>query len=180
MRREASGPAAAKAMAGEVNSNSNRSDKITFIMRLKIIVALLLVVGVGFSVWDYKSWRREEIREYGKGPKINVQSSMFNVQLTEIYQNDELGIRLKYPADWEIEKNLKIEKSGKNLPDLVDEEVARLGKLDREPDHVSTNVTVLTKDGNQTALTKKGDVFIKIISPMEGLAGEIAKSLVSF
>ena len=139
-----------------------------------------MIAGMAFSVWDYKQWRGEEMRNFGQGPSSNPKSQIPNPKLAEVYQDDEWGIRFKYPVGWKIEENLKIEKTEKNLPDLVDDEVARLGKLDREPDHVSTDIIVLTKDGNQTALTKKGDIYIKIASLTEGLAGEMAKSLVFF
>lgn len=135
-------------------------------------------MGIVLSIWDFVSWRREETKNFGQGPKLNIQDSIFNVQLTEVYQNE--FFRLRYPAGWEVEKMITWEDTEKNLPDLVDEEAVRLGKLDRELDHVSTIITVLTKDGRQTALTKKGNIYIKITGTVEGLAGEIAKSLVSF
>lgn len=173
VRREASGPAARTGVI--VSSNSNRDVKIVF---MKIILALLVAVGIVASVWDYKSWRKEETRNFGQGPKLNVQDSMFNVQLTEVYQNEVF--RLRYPEGWKIEEAVKFERTEKNLPDIVDEEVVRIGKLDREPDHPDTDITVLTSAGRQTAITKNGTVVIKIEGPDGGIVGEIAKSLVFF
>lgn len=143
-------------------------------MRTKAILALLLAVGIVVSVWDYKSWRREETRNFGQGP------GSASIALTEIYQNDEWGIRLKYPEEWNVEEMLTLERTAKNLPDIVDEEIAKIGKLDREPDHPNTNITVVTWDGKQMAITKNGMVVVKIEGPDGGIVGEMAKSLVFF
>lgn len=176
MRREAFGPSFAKATEGKpANANrSSRNDKMALSMRIKIIIALLLVVGIGFSIWDYRSWRKEETRNFGQGPGST------SVALTRIYQNDEWGVRLKYPEGWDIEKTVRFERTEKNLPDIVDEEVARIGKLDHEPDHPDTDITVLTWEGRQMAITKNGTVVVKIEGPDGGIVGEMAKSLVFF
>lgn len=157
-----------------VNRNSNRNDKIALIMRSRIIVALLLATGVVFSIRDYKSWRKEETRNFGQGP------GAASVALTEIYQNDEWGVRLKYPGGWSVEEALTLERTEKNLPDIVDEETAKIGKLDREPDHPDTNITVLTWGGKQMAITKSGTTVVRIVGPDGGIVGEMAKSLAFF
>ena len=174
MRREALGPACAKATAGEVNSNRNRNDKIALIMLVRIIVALLVAVGIAFSIRDYKSWRSEETKNFGQGPG----SASF--KLNQVYQNDEWGIRMKYPEGWDIEQTVKFERTEKNLPDIVDEEIAKIGNLDREPDHPETNITVLTRGGRQMAITKGGMVVVRIEGPDGGVVGEMAKSLAFF
>lgn len=143
-------------------------------MRARTILALLLAVGIAFSVWDYKSWRNEETKNFGQGP------GGVSVTLTQIYQNDEWGVRMKYPEGWRIEEAVKFERTEKNLPDIVDEEIAKIGKLDREPDHIDTNITVLTRNGRQTAITKNGTVVVKIEGPDGGVVGEMAKGLVFF
>jgi len=171
-RREASGLAANTGVT--VNSNSNRNDKIALIMRVRIIVALLLAVGLGFSVWDYKNWRKEETKNFGHGP------GDASVTLTQIYQNDEWGVRLKYPEGWDMEQAVTFERTEKNLPDIVDEEIAKNGRPDREPDHPDTDITVLTRNGRQMAITKNGAVVVRIEGPDGGIVGEMAKSLAFF
>ncbi len=143
-------------------------------MRAGVIVSLLLAVGMALSIWDYKSWRSEETKNFGYGP------GDVSVALTQVYQNDEWGVRMKYPEGWDIEQTVRFERTEKNLPDIVDGEVAKIGKLDREPDHIDTDITVLTWSGRQMAITKGGMVVVRIEGPDRGVVGEMAKTLVFF
>lgn len=148
-------------------------------MRLKYILALLIGVGVVFSVWDYKKWRNEETRNFGQGSGTSRITNN-ELRITQVYQNDEWGVRIKYPEGWNVEQTVKFERTERNLPDIVDDEVVKIGKLDREPDHVDTNITILTWRGRQMAITKGGMTVVKIEGPDGGTVGEMAKSLVFF
>lgn len=164
------GEAAAKAVGvvcATSMSKTRRNGTIFFNM-YKWIVALLIVVGVAVSVWDYKNWKYEETRNYGYGP-----DTAFSLVINRTYQNKLAGVRIRYPGEWEVKVNPKFEvknlkltfndvvtkndrvwvvKLGgkmtvyvarltKNMPDEVNNEVAlinKISKLNREREYVGT------------------------------------------
>lgn len=64
-------------------------------------IALLLLVGIGYSIWDYKKWRWEETRAFGQGPEESAKSEVLSAKLI-IYQNGVVGVRIKYPEGLQI------------------------------------------------------------------------------
>jgi hypothetical protein len=126
---------------------------------LWIIIGTLVIIGVGFTFWDYIQWRHEELDRYGQGWKDLEAPAM---QLEQMYQSKLLGVRLRLPAGWKIEdEGRKIEVEGimtvtittsqEGLTDLVNSEVAKLkasGKeLAWEREYVTTekmDMTVIT------------------------------------
>lgn len=93
-------------------------------MKLKIIITLLLLAGIGYSVWDYKKWRWEETRAFGKGPEESAKSEVLSTKLI-IYQNGVVGIRIKYPEGFKINENPKFEVLN---PKQKFEDVVRMGE----------------------------------------------------
>lgn len=137
-------------------------------------LGVLIFVGTGVSVWDYKNWRYEETKNYGHGPEF-----VKPLELTKQYQNKIAGLRMRYPAGWEVyvdakfkmqdarfnltdlvkigervevamigEVTIGVERINKNFPDVVNAEVAELPvKLARERDYIvvsTADMVVLT------------------------------------
>ena len=76
-------------------------------MKMRIIITLLLLAGIGYSVWDYKKWRWEETHAFGKGPN---EDSRFKIQDSRlvIYQNNVVGVRIKYPEGMQVNEDSKL------------------------------------------------------------------------
>ncbi len=141
-----------------------------------IVVATVLSLGVGFTVWDYMKWKHAETDQFGKGPSVYPV-----LKLTHMYQSGVVGVRIKYPTDWKateskdgvisLGSNMKVvtEKTDKNLTDIADEfvknEIDAGKRMAKEREYINTDqvsVTVLTFE--------YGDVYKKV-----GLAWEKGK-----
>lgn len=136
---------------------------------MKYVLAVLIIGGVVFSVWDYKQWRKAETAKYGHGPVASEA-----VALTKTYFGK--GYRLKYPEGWtaskdklreatgEVEVGFKAMTTKENLVDIVDREA---GGVTRERDNITnenTVLTVLTWEGadevRQKGFAKKGEKLV--------------------
>lgn len=137
----------------------------------------LIVIGVGVTLVDYQQWRHAELDRYGQGwSDLNPPAPA----LTRLYQNLELGIRMRLPEKTEVDKILKIgvNTSDIGLTDLVRDEAERIknegNKLSRDWEYVNTekiNLTVLTWNEDtagggqmtrQLVMAKKANRVLKI------------------
>ena len=85
----------------------------------KIAVGLLLVIGVGITVWDYRQWRSAETAKYGQGWGDIDKPAL---ALTSMYQDEGGGLRMRLPAGWSQEMfKIATRTETRNLTDLVDE-----------------------------------------------------------
>ena len=76
-----------------------------------MIISLLLLMGIGYSVWDYKKWRWEETHAFGKGPEEDSRLKTQDSRLI-IYQNSVVGIRIKYPEGLQISEGSRFKVQG--------------------------------------------------------------------
>jgi len=99
-------PGAANTGVVKVNSKSNRVRDVTILLGMKvwIILALLISAGVGVSVVDYRNWRNEETKNYGHGPRENLEEAL---ELGSRYINSYAGIRFRYPEGWKMEEKVR-------------------------------------------------------------------------
>lgn len=67
--------------------------------------AMLLAGGVGYSVYDYRVWRKAELGNFGHGYNDYLEPAM---RLTKLYQNPVMGVRIKYPEGWKAQENDKL------------------------------------------------------------------------
>lgn len=71
-----------------------------------IILGVALAMGVALSVRDWQRWRYEETKNYGHGPggagELEEQARR---RKWALYQNEAVGIRLRYPEGWEVKEN---------------------------------------------------------------------------
>ncbi len=65
------------------------------------VCAILLALGVGYSIYDYRVWRYQETVNYGHGPSDN-QPREVKPDLVQVYKNDYLDLRLRLPETWVI------------------------------------------------------------------------------
>ncbi len=64
-----------------------------------LIIGILIVFGVGWTIKDYREWRRLETQNYGQGWKdLRAEAR----PLTREYRNDELGITADLPDGLKI------------------------------------------------------------------------------
>ncbi len=130
-----------------------------------VVVAVILIIGVMFTLWDYKQWRHAELDRFGQGWADVGQAAR---EITRMYQGDLAEYRMRIPQEWKIlqkeseNRGLKIvgegveitssvtERAG-NLADLVDARVMELkGRgipLRQEREYINSekiNLTVLT------------------------------------
>jgi len=80
--------------------------------RWQVGLWILIVVGVGVTLVDYKKWRWEETRRFGHGYEEQLEPA---VPLTKVYQNDIAGVRVKYPGEWGAEENSKFNLQNSNV-----------------------------------------------------------------
>ncbi|KKU01650.1 MAG: hypothetical protein UY06_C0052G0005 [Candidatus Amesbacteria bacterium GW2011_GWA2_47_70] len=144
---------------------------------LLLVVGSLLIVGIGFTVWDYKLWRIEETKNYGQGWEENKGVAPAQ-KLAGVYTNKLLKFRIKYPQDWEAKDmtfsepfgrakiTVTVEKDTRDLPIIADE---MAGGITRERNYINTesaSLVILTwagvKETKQVALAKKEDRLYKI------------------
>ena len=90
--------------------------RMTLRMVVKVILALLVVVGIGLSVKDYRAWKWEETRNYGHGP---VEALGKPMELNGRYINPVVGIRVKYPEGWVSTGKVGLKTVGKNKAEVV-------------------------------------------------------------
>lgn len=145
-----------------------------------LVIGLLLIAGVGFTLWDYKNWRWEETHKFGQGGQATSEF-LPAMKLEGVFSNRIRGVRIKYPKSWDVGEmefrepfgrakvSIKVKKDTANLSDIAD---SKAFGVTRERDYLDANglaVTILTWDGEsqvkQVALAKKGDrlVMIEII-----------------
>ena len=159
---------------------------------MKFILAFLIITGLGVSVWDYRSWRHEETKNFGQGPV-----GAAPLELTRVYQNKTAGFRVRYPDGWEIKENFKfkilnfkvryrvvemgpvkmsVEKKNANMPDITNDEVKKIGKLAREREYIGLGqgtAVILTWVGNghffQRAMVEHREqiVVLDLEAPMD-------------
>lgn len=149
---------------------------------LLIVVSLLLIVGVGFSFWDYKNWRHIEKDRYGYGPKEAEKWEEARL-LDKLFESQKGRWRLRYPGGWTLEERIGeikiIEPEGevvmviktrpinKSLPDVADE-IGMGASRDREyvKGEQGEGVTILTWDGDnyieQKAISEKSGKLVEI------------------
>ncbi|MEK9201318.1 MAG: hypothetical protein AAB909_05100 [Patescibacteria group bacterium] len=80
---------------------------------VKTAIGVLLIIGVVFSIRDYKIWRSEETRYYGQGVRANIGPKPETLKPEVIYQNNLVGLRIKHPTDWQIVVNPDVVPDGK-------------------------------------------------------------------
>lgn len=145
-----------------------------------LVIGLLLIAGVGFTLWDYKNWRWEETHKFGQGGQATSEF-LPAMKLEGVFSNRIRGVRIKYPKSWDVGEmefrepfgrakvSIKVKKDTANLSDIAD---SKAFGVTRERDYLDANglaVIILTWDGEsqvkQVALAKKGDrlVMIEII-----------------
>lgn len=78
--------------------------------KLWIIWAGLVVLGVSFSVIDYKAWRKAETDKYGQGWGGQEQVAEI-APLVGPYVNKVWRARIKYPQDWKVSENVEYSES---------------------------------------------------------------------
>jgi hypothetical protein len=69
-----------------------------------LVVGVLLVGGIGFTVWDYKNWRYLETSNYGQG-NPDEQGILPASSLALPYVSNHGRFRVKYPTGWNIREN---------------------------------------------------------------------------
>jgi len=135
--------------------------------RLDVLLLVVLVVGIVFTLVDYKKWRDIEFGRYGQGPTTN-QPIAPALSLEGRYQNTLVRLRVAYPASWKVFENpatadakhppkidklvevvrfdagnevlayVTAEKISRNLVDEMDS-VAKKFTLSREREYISTD-----------------------------------------
>lgn len=67
----------------------------------RVILIMTIVVGIVFSVLDYRDWKRAEMENFGKG---SAETAAYKAAQTLVgpYTNDVAKIRLRYPDGWEV------------------------------------------------------------------------------
>lgn len=99
-----------------------------------VVLGVVLTIGVGYSVYDYKTWRYEELKNYGHGPG-DTQPKIQLPELVQLYRNEVVRIRLRVPAGWVIQENPKFQVLNPKSPPVLAnllvpekrEEVAKFG-----------------------------------------------------
>ena len=136
-----------------------------------MVIGLLLIAGVGFTLWDYKNWRWEETHKFGQGGQATSEF-LPAMKLEGVFSNRIRGVRIKYPKSWDVGEmefrepfgrakvSIKVKKDTANLSDIAD---SKAFGVTRERDYLDANglaVIILTWDGEsqvkQVALAKKG------------------------
>ena len=160
-------------------------------------MGLLGLFGLFGSIWEYKTWRREETSNYGQGweqTKVLKESET----LVGPYINEKQGFRIRYPKNWQVKedkvstafyldsKSIQVKQITTNLnfPDLVD---SLASGVIRDRDYIESWV-ILTFEGSQKALTQKGNkiYLITAVTPTKNwneyelTFKEVYKSLVIF
>lgn len=128
-----------------------RNDRILFMGRIVLIVALLMTLGVGgvFSYRDYKEWKNEELKNYGHGPGGLYANPL---EAKEHFENQFVGIKFNYPSEWKIEVNKRFVVSNPKLvfktyvtPNVIQELVGFERVTDGGKEEVGVNVGIVAK-----------------------------------
>lgn len=162
------------------------------------VAFLLVVVGVGFTVWDYSVWRRAEYGKFGQGPAQVAPAQ----KLASPVQSEWAGVRWSVPVGWnlslagaaggdraEVAKmqdgqskiTIFMQNYTGNLIGAAEEEVSRRARvaLSREREYLNTEFThavVLTweeKDDiiQAALLAEKGKlVIVEAVAPTSAWA----------
>jgi hypothetical protein len=136
-------------------------------------LVVLILVGMGLSVMDYKKWKYEETKNYGHGPDV-----VKPLELTKLFQNKVAGIRIRYPGEWKLEVNPKFDSlsnSKKTWEDVLiknkREQVLEIGSFKLSEEYVSKNFPDVVNDEvkmigtplsreRQYIVTMAGDVVV--------------------
>lgn len=84
----------------------------------------LLILGMGFTVWDWRNWREEETGKFGHGYEEQLAPA---AELDKLYQNEIAGVRVKYPRDWTVSENSKFKILNTNQIQIL-ENMVNLGE----------------------------------------------------
>ena len=153
-----------------------------------LVISLLLIVGVGFTLWDYKNWRWEETHKFGQGGSATSEF-LPAMKLEGVFSNRIRGVRIKYPKSWDVGEMefrepfgrakvaIRVKKDTANLSDIAD---SLAGGVTAERDYIDAQglaITILTwtgdKEVRQVALAKKGDRLVTIEVTCESGAWKI-------
>lgn len=82
------------------------------------VLAIVIMAGALLSAKDYRTWLHLETDKFGQGYEDNSQPAE---SLTRMYQNTTMGMRIKYPTDWNVKENNKYVSSKPyiHMPDLL-------------------------------------------------------------
>jgi hypothetical protein len=163
------------------------NDNMSFdsLRSLRIVGVCLLVLGIGFTFWDYREWKVAEMARYGQGWGDVDKPAQ---ELNSMYQDMGVGVRLRLPSSWNASMfKISSRTEPRNLTDVVDERALQI-KANRA--YIAGNKidwTVLTWNeelpgGNanvrQEIWGKIGNklIVIGVVEP-EGSWGEVRKTL---
>ncbi|OGD09132.1 hypothetical protein A2397_01545 [Candidatus Amesbacteria bacterium RIFOXYB1_FULL_44_23] len=155
------------------------------------IIWTLVILGVMVTLWDYRQWTRAEMAKYGQGWGDIDNPAM---ELTNMYQDKELGIRMRLPTEWNREMvKISVRPEVESLMDLTDRRVDELktnGNIVSERAYIAgkkVDWTVLTwseefpggkANKRQEAWSKTGDrVMVISVEIEEEKWGEIRKTM---
>ena len=80
----------------------------------KLALGALIIGGMIFTVWDYRTWKKEETNLYGLGKPVETGFSPA-LGLEGIFTDQVARIRVKYPGEWKMRSNPELEKRGAKL-----------------------------------------------------------------
>ena len=89
------------------------------------VIGVLILLGVGVTVADYRQWRRVETERYGQGWADMRQPAL---ELTWMYQNKPAGIRMRLPTGWKVEEDLRFKDEA---PTLQEGEVVMVAQIEK-------------------------------------------------
>ena len=79
-----------------------------------LVIGSLVMAGMIFTVWDYRTWKKEEINLYGLGKPVETGFSPA-LGLEGIFTDQVARIRVKHPGGWKMRSNPELEKRGARL-----------------------------------------------------------------
>lgn len=65
----------------------------------RVIFAIAVIAGVGITIRDYRQWVHAETDKYGQG---YVDTRAPAQELPNLYENKWAGIRIRFPAGWQV------------------------------------------------------------------------------
>lgn len=122
-----------------------------------IIWSGLVVFGLAFSLFDYKSWKKAETEKFGQGWKGQEKVAEI-APLIGPYVNKVWSARIKYPKDWTIKENMDYSESNlykKPLPAVNQRE--QIVEFSNPTNSISINVLgeVMPNDDLVDIVTKE-------------------------
>ena len=76
-----------------------------FIITISIIIAALLIVGIGYILVGQKSDQKQGVGDNSNQTEPEVMVSDVDTSDWQTYRNEELGFSFRYPKDWDMETN---------------------------------------------------------------------------